>query len=69
MNLLNEKQAAVLLGCSVYKLQRDRRIGSPIPYKKIGRSVRYWREDIEAYINKQTFASTSQYNKGGQSNG
>lgn len=66
-NLLSEKEAARILGCSIFKLQKDRRIGSPIPYIKIGRSVRYKLEDIESYIDQQRFSSTSQY--GGPSNG
>lgn len=66
-NLLSEKDAARILGCSIFKLQKDRRIGSPIPYIKIGRSVRYKLEDIESYIDQHRFFSTSEY--GGQSNG
>lgn len=59
--LLTEKQAAQRLGCSIYKLQKDRRIGSPIPYIKIGRSVRYQIEDIDAYLANHRFTSTAQY--------
>lgn len=58
---ITEKEAATLLGCSVAKMQRDRRIGSPIPYIKVGRSVRYKPEDIEAYLASQRFTSTTQY--------
>ncbi|MBP7720979.1 MAG: helix-turn-helix domain-containing protein [Alphaproteobacteria bacterium] len=65
MRLITEKEAAHLLGCSVYKLQKDRRIGSPIPFQKIGRSVRYNVEDIQSYIKSQRFTSTAQY-AGGQ---
>ena len=61
MKLLNEKQAAIFLGCSIYKLQRDRRIGSSVPFIKIGRNVRYKLSDLEAYINAQTFNSTSEF--------
>ena len=61
MKLLTETEAAALLGCSVYKLQKDRRIGSPISYRKIGRSVRYDLQDIQAYVEKRTFTSTSSY--------
>ena len=62
--ILCEKQAARFLGCSIYKLQKDRRIGSPIPYIKVGRSVRYKLQDIEAYLESQRFTSTSQYGGG-----
>lgn len=59
--LLNEREAAYLLGCSMHKLQKDRRTGSPIPFLKIGRCVRYRKEDLEAYIARRTFISTSEY--------
>lgn len=62
--LLNERQAAHFLGCSVFKLQRDRRIGSPLPYVKIGRNVRYRLLELEAYLQQRTFTSTSQYDGG-----
>ncbi len=60
-NLITEKETATMLGCSIYKLQKDRRIGSPIPYIKIGRSVRYRIEDIQSYLDSQCFTSTTQY--------
>lgn len=61
MRLLNEKEAAIYLGCSVYKLQRDRRIGSPIPYIKIGASVKYRMSDLENYVHTNTYSATSEY--------
>ncbi len=61
MTLLCEKQVARILGCSIHKLQKDRRIGSPIPYLKIGRSVRYRQIDVDAYIESQSFTCTSEY--------
>ena len=64
MRLINEKESAHMLGCSIDKMQKDRRIGSPIPYRKIGRSVRYDIADIEYYLQQQSFNSTSEY-KGG----
>jgi excisionase family DNA binding protein len=63
--LLTEKETAHYLSCSVFKMQRDRRIGSPIPYVKVGRSVRYKLADVEAYLEAQRFTSTSQYVGGG----
>ncbi|MDB5491910.1 MAG: DNA-binding protein [Micavibrio sp.] len=59
--LLTEREAAAVLGCSIHKMQKDRRTGSPIPYKKIGRSVRYDPCDLQAYLQQQTFTSTSAY--------
>ena len=64
MRLLTEKEAAVLLNCSIHTLQKNRRIGGFIPYLKIGRSVRYKRQDIEAYIEQRLYTSTTQYNGG-----
>ncbi|HCK32815.1 MAG: DNA-binding protein [Micavibrio sp.] len=64
MQLLSEKEAAALLNCSVFKLQKDRRIGSDIPYIKIGRSVKYDRVALEEYLKARTFRSTSEYDGG-----
>mgnify|MGYP000158358765 CR=1 FL=1 len=66
MKLITAKEVASMLGCSIHKLQKDRRQGSEIPYLKVGRSVRYRLSDIEAYLEKQRFTSTSQYENGGQ---
>ena len=68
-NLISEKEAARLLDVSVHKLQKDRRQGSPLPFVKVGRSVKYRKQDIENYIEQQMFSSTSQYNVGGTSHG
>lgn len=61
MQLLNEKEAAIFLGCSISKLQRDRVVGSPIKFRKIGRNVKYALSDLQAYVEQQTFTSTAQY--------
>lgn len=63
---LSEIEAAEFLCCSVAKMQRDRRLGSKIPYVKIGRSVRYRLADLERYVEQQTYTSTVQYGKGVQ---
>ena len=60
-SLLTETEAAQRLGCTIYKLQKDRRVGSPIPYLKIGRLVRYEAEAIESFLQKSRFNSTSEY--------
>lgn len=65
MTLLNEKEAAIFLGCSIHKMQRDRRKGSPVRFVKIGSSVKYRMSDLENYIQSQTFNSTSEYGGGG----
>lgn len=63
--LLTERQAAHFLGCSMYLLQRQRRMGSPIPFIKISRNIRYRLSVLEAYLQEHTFNSTSEY-PGGQ---
>lgn len=44
--LLNEKQAAALLGLSLSTLQQRRFKGQQPPYLKIGKSVRYDLADL-----------------------
>ena len=61
MKLVTEIEAAEILGCSVHKLQRDRQIGSPIPFVKIGRSVKYRYDHIMEYIESRSYSSTSEY--------
>lgn len=65
LKLITEKEAAEILNCSVFALQRQRRVGGHIPYYKVGRSVKYSVADIESYLESQRFNSTSQYNQGG----
>ena len=59
--LISEKEVARMLGCTPYKLQRDRRLGAGIQYHKIGRSVRYDRAAVLQYIAAHEFRSTSEY--------
>ena len=51
-NLLTELELANLLQVSVKTLQGQRWQKVGIPYLKIGRAVRYRREDIESYLNQ-----------------
>lgn len=64
MKLISEQEAAEMLGCSVHKMQRDRQIGSPIPFVKIGKSVKYRHNQVIKYIESQTYTNTSQYDGG-----
>jgi len=57
--LINEKEAAALLGITIYKLQRDRIIGRGLRYVSIGRCVRYRVSDIVAFIEANSRRSTS----------
>ena len=55
--LLNTKQVAELLGIKPHTLNVGRCDGSlDIPYFKIGRSVRYSRDDVEAYLQERRVA-------------
>lgn len=57
--LLNETEAAKILGVSVHKLRRDRWAGGGIPFIKMASAVRYRPEDIDGYINSRVRKSTS----------
>lgn len=48
--LMNEKDAARLIGMSVRYLQASRLLGGGPPYVKIGRSVRYAVNDLLLFI-------------------
>ena len=61
MTLLNEKQAASMLGLSVFTLQKARRTGGFIPFLKIKSAIRYDKADIDRYIESQKFRTTSEY--------
>jgi len=59
--LLNTKQAAKYLGVSAAFLERDRWAGARIPFIKVGsRSIRYRKEDLDAFIDRQVRHSTSE---------
>jgi len=47
---LNERELAPVLGCSLSKLRSDRWKGTGIPYLKLGKSVLYSIDDVEAYL-------------------
>ena len=59
---LRTRQAAELIGCSPRTLERYRVVGGGPPYHRAGpRLVVYAREDLEAWLRRETFESTSQY--------
>lgn len=58
--LMNENQAAELLGLSVRTLQNWRLRGDGPVYVKIGKAVRYKRRDVSEWLKANTIASTSQ---------
>jgi hypothetical protein len=49
-NMLDEKETAALLHCSVAFLRRRRLFGTGPAFVKVGRLVRYTVEDLEAYL-------------------
>lgn len=63
--LLNEKEVAYLLNVSVFTLQKARRTGGFIPFIKVKSKVLYKRSDIIAYLEANTYNSTSEYHGGG----
>lgn len=58
--LLNERQAAMLLGMSARTLQEWRYRGGGPKFVKTGRSIRYRRRDLMAWIDAATLENTSQ---------
>lgn len=48
--LLNQKQVAEIIGFSEAWLERKRWEGGGIPYRKLGRSVRYDERDVLDWI-------------------
>jgi len=47
---LNEKQVAQITGFSLSKLRNDRFMRQGLPYRKIGRVVRYDLDEIHAFM-------------------
>jgi len=64
--LLTTRQAAAFLKVSPKTLERMRVEGAGPAFVKVGRSVRYRRSDLLAFIDSNVFGSTSEYaSKGG----
>jgi len=57
--LMNETEAAKILGVRVHKLRRDRMTGGGVPFVKMQAAVRYSSEAIQKYIQSRTRKSTS----------
>ena len=51
--LLNQKEVSVIIRKSEAWLERQRWLGEGIPYRKIGRSVRYQEDDILSFLKEQ----------------
>lgn len=61
--LLDEHQAAKILGVSVHKLRRDRWAGGGVNFVKMSGAVRYSLAEIENFISAKTRKSTSDTGK------
>ena len=53
-NLLNEKEVQREFGLNARTLQRERSLGTGVPYVKMGRRVLYKRTDLDKFIEKHT---------------
>lgn len=62
---LTQHQLAHLLGRSIRTLERDRVVGRSIPFKKVGRTVLYAREDVLSYLAAASFTSTDEAKRAG----
>jgi len=63
--LVNEKQSAEILSLSIKTLQGWRWRGEGPRFLKLGRAVRYRREDLTAYLDESLRSSTSERAGGG----
>ena len=52
--LLNEKEVQREYGLNARTLQRERSLGTGVPYVKMGRRVLYKRADLDKFIEKHT---------------
>jgi len=56
--MLNERQAADYLKCSVGMMRKLRRFGNGPAFCKLGRLVRYRVEDLATFVEANTFIRT-----------
>lgn len=59
-SLLDPAAASEFLGVSKSFLDKRRVRGDGPPYRKIGRRVFYWRNELEAWVNRSPRTSTSE---------
>jgi predicted DNA-binding transcriptional regulator AlpA len=58
-SLLNQKQAAGILGISVRTLERHRVAGTGPRFSRLGRLVRYRERDLDDWVGRSLRTSTS----------
>lgn len=49
--LFDQRVVAQIRGCSLATMERDRWAGGGIPFRKIGRQVRYKKADVLSWLN------------------
>ena len=59
-NLLNQKQAARVLGLSVRTLERHRVWGTGPRFVRLGRLIRYREYDLKEWVDRNSRSSTSE---------
>lgn len=57
--LFDQKKISLVLECSNKSLERDRWAGTGIRFKKLGRSVRYQKSDVLAWLDAQTICGST----------
>lgn len=62
--MLNTKEVAKILGLKETTLEQWRWAGRGPRYVKAGRSVRYTKEDLEAFITGRSFGNTTELEAG-----
>ena len=60
MLLLTQREAALALRISERTIERMRTGGTGPKFVRLGRSIRYWLTEIEAFIALRTVGSTSE---------
>jgi len=63
-SLLNQKQAAGILGISVRTLERHRVAGTGPRFSRLGRLVRYRERDLDDWVSRSLRTSTSEIPEG-----
>lgn len=58
--IFSQETVAAIRDCSLATLERDRWVGTGVPFIKVGRLVRYRKSDIRAWLEQhQAIQSTS----------
>lgn len=62
--LFAQSTVAAVRDCSIATIERDRWIGTGVPFIKMGRSVRYRKRDIRAWLEAQPMVrSTTEFQR------